>query len=204
MTEAVHPLLANYLNSLRALRRFTELRKPDPQIRSSNLDHIRLADEADEEQIFFLCRLMHEEGGFHELNTTKMAAKIRRATRRESGIIGVIGERHDIQAMIFLDFERPWYSDEVFLQEYFCYVRPDSRNSLYSRDLIAYAKRTADQLQVDVLIGVLSNIRTEGKCRLYRRWLTKVGEFYLYRPPIKANQTVGLAEARPANNVAAE
>ena len=175
----------------------------EPQQRSPNLDHIRLADQADEEQIFYLVRLAHEEGAFHKLDPDKVAAQIRGATNGDKGIIGVIGPRHDLRAAIFLTFETWWYSNELMLQEHMCFVRPDSRNSYYSRDLIAYAKHAADELKVDLLIGVQHSVRSEGKCRLYRRWLPKIGEYFLYQPKPKVRDILTLSSA-PAVEVAAE
>lgn len=203
--EQAHKLYSAYAEAARALRVLRLSRaRAEPQPRSANLDHVRLADVGDEEQLFLLVRLMHEESGFHPLDWSKVTERIQLATSHKAGIIGVIGERHDLKAAIYLNLESPWYSDDWFLQEYFCFVRPDARASYYARDLIAYAKHTADGMGLDLLVGVLSDVRTEGKCRLYRRWLPKVGEYFGYRPERRLMAEVRLAQAKPANEVAAE
>jgi GNAT superfamily N-acetyltransferase len=167
-----------------------------------DLSHIRLAGTEDEMQVFSLCSLMHAEQPYHPLHWPKVAAMIRLATQRTRGIIGVIGEPHDLKAAIFMVIEPIWYSDDWQLLEYFNYVRPDARRSSYAQDLIAYAKRCADDLGIDFTCGVFSNVRTEAKVRLYRRTMPYMGGFFCYRPE---RQTIAnLSQAPPANNVAAE
>ena len=146
---------------------------------------IRLADEHDEFEIFKLCSLMHSEQPYHPLSWDKIVPMIRLATARQRGIIGVIGERHDLKAAIFLVLEPIWYSDDWQLLEFFNYVREDARRSNFAKELIGYARTCADSLGVDLTVGVFSNIRTEAKCRLYRRVLPKFGEFFCYSPPAR-------------------
>jgi GNAT superfamily N-acetyltransferase len=169
-----------------------------------DLSHIRLAGEADEMQIFSLFSLMHAEVAQHRLSWPKVAAMIRLATQRTRGIVGVIGETHDIKAAIFATIEPVWYSDEFILLEYFNYVRPDARRSNYATDLLAYGKRCAEELGIDFVCGVYSTIRTEAKCRLYRRVMPKMGEFYRWRPGGEVTARTPLSRAVPANQVAAE
>lgn len=154
---------------------------------------IRLADEDDEFEIFKLCSMMHAEQPYHPISWNKIVPMVRLATRRQRGIIGVIGERHDLKAGIFLLLDPIWYSDDWQLLEFFNYVRPDARHSRYAGDMIRYAKRCADELGVDLTIGVFSNIRTAEKCRLYGRLVPKMGEFFCYSPP---QRIAAMEEAR--------
>ena len=169
-----------------------------------NLSQIRLAGEADEIGIFGLCSLMHAEQPYHPLAWPKVAAMVRLATQRIRGIIGVVGEPHDLKAAVFMVIEPIWYSDDWHLLEYFNYVRPDARKSTLAQDLLEYGKRCADDIGLDFTCGVFSNIRTEAKCRLYRRKLPKMGEFFCYRPERRTMDLVRLSEAQAANTVAAE
>lgn len=155
-------------------------------------------------QIFSLFSLMYAEVAQHALSWPKVAAMIRLATQRTRGIVGVIGEPHDLKAAIFMVIEPVWYSDEFFLQEYFNYVRPDARRSTYATDLLCYGKRCAEELGIDFFCGVYSTVRTEAKCRLYRRVMPKMGEFYRYRPQGEMTARTPLSRAVPANHVAAE
>jgi hypothetical protein len=179
-------------------RKFSHNDRPPKE--ASDFPFIRLAGESDEMQIFNLCSLMNAEVGLHQLNWPKVAAMIRLATQRTRGIIGVIGEPHDLKAAIFMVIEPVWYSDSFVLMEYFTYVRPDARRSNYAIDLLAYGKRCADELHIDFVAGVFSTKRTEAKCKLYRRAMPKVGEFFRYHP----DPQIHLAQAVPANHVPAE
>lgn len=168
---------------------------------------IRLADEHDEFEIFKLCSLMHSEQPYHPLAWDKIVPMIRLATARTRGIIGVIGERHDLKAAIFLMLEPVWYSDDWQLLEFFNYVRSDARRSNYARQLIRYAKTCADSLGVDLTVGVFSNIRTAEKCHLYGRIIPKMGEFFCYSPPQRIaamEQAWREVNEPPAQIVAAE
>jgi GNAT superfamily N-acetyltransferase len=166
---------------------------------------IRMADEHDEFEIFKLCAMMHEEQPYHPLSWDKVVPMIHLATRRERGIIGVIGERHDLKGAVFLVIDPIWYSDDWQLLEFFNYVRPDSRRSSFAQDLLKFSKKCADDLGLDLTVGVFSTIRTEGKCRLYRRMIPKVGEFYCYTPPNRPTLQQRILEGmEPANQVAAE
>ena len=169
-----------------------------PPKEPTDLTHIRLGGAEDEMQIFSLCSLMNAEVGLHQLNWPKVSAMIRMATQRIRGIIGVIGEPHDLKAAIFMVIEPIWYSDSFSLMEYFTYVRPDARKSTYAIDLLTYGKHCADELGIDFVAGVFSTTRTEAKCRLYRRVVPKVGEFFRYHPGEP------LARVAPANRIAAE
>jgi hypothetical protein len=175
-----------------------------PPREPTDLSHIRLAGEGDEMQIFNLCSLMHAEIALHPLNWPKVSAMVRLATQRTRGIIGVIGEPHDLKAAIFMVIEPIWYSENFHLMEYFNYVRPDARRSTYAIDLLAFGKRCADDLGIDFTCGVVSTERTEAKCKLYRRSMPKVGEFFRYHPQPRNMDLLHLSRAPPANRVAAE
>jgi hypothetical protein len=171
---------------------------------------IRLADEHDEFEIFKLCSLMHSEQPYHPLDWDKVVPMVRLATQKTEnrrGIIGCIGERHDVKAAIFLLLEPIWYSSDWHLLEFFNYVRFDARRSNYAKQLITFAKTCADNLGVDLTIGVFSNIRTAEKCRLYSRLVPKMGEFFCYSPParIAAMEQAWREVSEPqAHEVAAE
>ena len=168
---------------------------------------IRLADEHDELGILELCKMMHAEIAYHPISLPKVSAMIRLAIRQgpeRRGILGVIGDRHNLKAAIFLLIEPIWYSENWHLMEFFNYVRPECRGMGFAQDLIAYAKQCADQINLDLTIGVFNNVRTEAKIRLYRRWLPQVGAFFMYVPPGQRPLSDRLPATPPVNSVAAE
>jgi GNAT superfamily N-acetyltransferase len=178
-----------------------ELRKTAPRL------PIRLADEQDELGILDMFKMMHAEQPYHPLNLGKVAAMVRLAIRPGSerrGLLGIIGDRHDLKAGIFMLIDPIWYSDDWQLLEFFNFVRPEYRRLGFAQDLIAYAKRCSDQIGLDLTVGVFSNIRTEAKIRLYRRWLPPMGAFFCYAPPNRKPFVDRIADPQPANRVAAE
>lgn len=141
---------------------------------------VRLAQPEDEAGIVELCVLLHEENGLFPLSEAKTRALVKRAIDRQGGIIGVIGDPGVPVAGIQLALDQMYYSDAWFLCEGFNFVRPDHRKSDYAAKLIGYAKMCADKMGLPLMMGILSNHRTEQKIRLYERQLEKAGAYFVY------------------------
>lgn len=151
---------------------------------------IRLGDPQDEEQVMHLCRMIHAEAGQHPFVEDKVRHIVRRGLDRDRSIIGVIGGEpgSELYGCICLLLDGVWYSDEYQLLELFNFVHPDHRKSTYAQDLINYAKKCADELGIDLTIGVIANERMAAKVRLYGRLLPKAGEFFIYKPKMKGDE----------------
>ena len=152
---------------------------------SGDPSRVRIADERDEEALFELCQFLHGENGIFTMSEPAVRAVLRKAiigpVEMRRGIVGVIGERNDLHGAIFLEIGSQWYSDDISLAELFNYVYPQHRKTSASNDLIAFAKKMSDHFGVPLMIGVLSNTRTEAKVRLYRKQLGEpVGAFFLH------------------------
>lgn len=154
------------------------------------LASVRIATPADEDGIMGLCQMLHEENGLFEMDVERVKRTIRAALcpgtnpDQSLGIIGVIGPIGALQGMIVLKLGSFWYAreDDVHLEEYFAFVHPDHRRSTNAKALVAFAKATSDRLRIPLLIGIISNQRTEAKVRLYERWLPRAGAFFFYKP----------------------
>lgn len=146
---------------------------------------VRLAQEADIPQLVALARDLHRENGIVPIDETKVwdlaaiaASKDRAKARVVCGCIGPVGR---IEAMVFLSMGMFWYSSTPHLEDLFMYVKPEYRKSTRAKSLIQFAKKCAVELKVPLLIGVLSNERTEAKIRLYQRQLGKpTGSYWLW------------------------
>lgn len=150
---------------------------------------VRPATPLDEDQIMGLCRLLHQENGLFSLDEGKVRDFVWRALNPNKldkhdlgprGIIGVIGQEGDLEGLIYMLISQFWYSSEMHLEELFNYVRPDSRSSMHARNLITYAKACSLSTSLPLLIGVISNDRTEAKVRFYERQLDRVGAFFFF------------------------
>jgi hypothetical protein len=76
-----------------------------------------------------------------------------------------------------------WYSDDRILEEKALFIHPEYRSAKggRARRLCEFAKRAAEQLEMPLLIGVLSNNRTVAKIRMYERQFGEPnGAFFLY------------------------
>ena len=149
-----------------------------------NCDDVRLATPDDMQAVYDLMMLAHEECGEHKVSPEKVLQKIALATHRQASLIGVVGpvgERF-LKGYVLLIIEPVWYSDDYQLLEVSNFVHPDHRRSDYAKQLIVFSKRCAENLSLDLTMGVYSNERTEAKVRLYRRQLPPVGAFFCYKP----------------------
>jgi GNAT superfamily N-acetyltransferase len=114
---------------------------------------------------------MHAEGGLLSLDVDCAREMFARSFNKTGGIIGIIGDKTRIHAMISLLITRWWYTRENHLEEIFAYVHPDYRKSNYARTLIEFAKKCSDEIGIPLVIGVMTNSRIVEKVRLYRRSL---------------------------------
>jgi GNAT superfamily N-acetyltransferase len=142
---------------------------------------VRTALSSDEEEVMTMCRMLHDENGVLSFSEDKVRDALRRAFNREGGILGVIGAPGHIEAMICMLIGQLWSSDDWHLEERFNYVRPEYRRSNNAKALMHFAKRCASELGIPLMIGVLSNDRTEQKVRLYEREFGKPsGAFFVH------------------------
>lgn len=143
---------------------------------------VRTATREDEGGLMDMCRLLHSENGIFPLDEELVRDMLHRAFNRGGGLIGVIGEKDKLEGMIYLHISNYWYSREVYLEELFNFVHPDHRRSHHAKALIDFAKKCAGgDTGVRLLIGVVSNIQTQAKVRLYERQLgPPAGAFFLY------------------------
>ncbi len=141
------------------------------------LEKVRIAQLSDEPEIMLLLSQMHAEGGIMPLDQMEASAMFHRAFNRQGGILGVVGEPGDIKAMIYLLISKFWYTRQFHLEELFNFVRPDKRfkpnlkepQHNYARQMMQFAKNCSDEIGLPLTIGVLTNIRMEGKVRMYQR-----------------------------------
>jgi hypothetical protein len=143
---------------------------------------VRIAEQKDEEELMTLCRNLSSENAMFEVNDDKVRAMLRKAFNREGGVLGAIGEPGKIEGMIYMLVSTFWYSDQPHLEELFAYVVPEYRKSKNAVELMKFAKWCSDQSGFPLVIGVISNERTEGKVRLYQRQFSKpIGNFFWYK-----------------------
>jgi hypothetical protein len=145
---------------------------------------IRIGTAADMDGIMQIAMAACEENGFLNPNPARLAAEIWPALHQDHGICGVIGEPGGvIEGVVLLRIGQMWYSDTMIVEEKAIFIHPDFRNAKGGRAkrLCEFSKKVSDELGIPLIIGVLSNSRTEAKVRMYERQFGKPsGAFFLY------------------------
>ena len=145
---------------------------------------IRLGTPEDADAMLDLALRAWEENGIKGVNPEKMLGMIKPALYLGQGLVGLIGEpRGKIEGAVLLRTSQMWYSDEWMLEEKAIFVDPEFRSAKggRARKLCEFSKKVADDLGIPLIIGVLSNHRTEAKVRLYERQFgPPAGAFFLY------------------------
>ena len=152
---------------------------------------VRIAGPEDYTEIWRLFLQGHRENGIFSLSARKVEWFMSRALYADRipvgdtetrGCIGVIGPIGKLEALVFVTIGEYWYSDDKHIEEFLVYVDPEYRRSDHADALLNWMKEQVELTGLPLMTGIVSNHRTEAKCRLYRRNLPKAGEFFLYAP----------------------
>lgn len=145
---------------------------------------IRIGKPEDVHDIMDLALSACDENGFVQPNPAKLLNEIWPALNLHFGLVGVIGpEGGKPEGAILLRIGTMWYSDNEVLEEKAIFIHPEYRSAKggRARRLCEFSKQVADTLGIPLIIGVLSNSRTEAKVRLYERQFGKpTGAYFLY------------------------
>jgi len=143
-------------------------------------ENVRLAVPADEDKIVAMISLLHEENGLFPLSEKRVREYMQRFFRKEGALIGVVGDEGDPVGSIYLGIEQPYYSEAWYLNEAWNFVHPDHRRSDYAKKLLMWAKEMSTTMHLPLMIGIVSNHRTEAKIRLYEKQLEKAGAYFVW------------------------
>jgi len=145
---------------------------------------IRVGTPEDVDAVMEIALSACEENGFVDPNPAKLLGEIWPALNLDKGLIGIIGNPGEkAEGAVLLRIGSMWYSDKEVLEEKAIFIHPDYRSAKggRARRLCQFSKQVADSLSIPLIIGVLSNNRTEAKVRLYERQFGKPsGAFFLY------------------------
>lgn len=142
---------------------------------------IRQALPEDFSEVMRLMRLAYEENGAANVDWGAVELAVIAAINGDRSALGVIDCDNGLCGLILLHFCEVWYSREIMLEELVAFVQEEHRRRHNARALLEFARSCADRLQVPLLVGVISNERTQAKVRLYRRIFGEpAGAFFLY------------------------
>jgi len=142
---------------------------------------VRMAGSQDDDRVFDHLLKLYNENSLFPISGKKVMEAIKTATEGRGGIIGLIeGAGGNIEASVGLFIETFWYTDALNLSERWNYVEPDHRKSTHAKKLIEFSKWSSEKIGIPLFMGIVSNIRTDAKVRLYRRQLPYLGAFFAY------------------------
>jgi|SRR5579871_2570688 len=150
--------------------------------------YVRTGSPSDIHKVMELALLVVAENGRGRPDPKKLLNDIYPSLHLDGGIVGVIGDGDKLEAAILLRIEPFWYvvDEDKVLLERAIYVHPDFRASKIGRArlLCEFAKKAADELKLELVIGVLTKERAEAKVRLYERQFgPQCGAYWIYTPP---------------------
>lgn len=160
---------------------------------------VRIAGPDDRQEIWRLFLQSHRENGQFTLAPEKVDWLLHRTLVPQAispndigprGVIGVIGAVGALEALSMLIIDSYWYTDDKHLSEYLVFVDPECRKSGHAKAMIEWMKHESDVIGLPLVTGIISNIRTEAKVRLYRRMLPPIGAFFMYRGTKPSSATV--------------
>jgi N-acetylglutamate synthase-like GNAT family acetyltransferase len=157
---------------------------------------IRLATTDDMTEVMRLAVMACEDNGFLDFSQELLAREIYPALALDHGLFPVIGPPGGpIEGFVFLKIGTLFYSNRQCLEEKCLWVHPEYRAAKggRARKLLDFTKKTADTLQLPLIIGIFSTRRSAGKEKLYERVFgQKAGAFFLYGAECgKAHQEIG-------------
>ena len=171
---------------------------PHPQrsnvVHLSQASPVRFAEPIDEPEIKMLLLLGHAENSIFKWDLNKSDFIVKRLLftpwlpTNDMGIrgcFGVIGPKGGaLRGLAMMAISTHWYTTQPILEEFIVYVHPECRsgNFGYATHLLDWMIARSDQMNIPLLTGVISMDRMEAKCRLYKRKLTPVGQFFLHMP----------------------
>lgn len=145
--------------------------------------NVRVGEPEDVDDVMSLALSATEENGFVNPSSSKLLSEIWHGLNLEKGVVGIIGERGKPEGAVLLRIGAMWYSDDEVLEEKAIFIHPDYRSAKggRARRLCEFSKQVSDSLGLPLIIGVLSDQRTEAKVRLYERQFGRPsGAFFLY------------------------
>ena len=141
---------------------------------------VRVATPADEEEIMRLMKSAFVEQPVFPLNEDKIRQQIKLCTERKGGVLGVIDGPNGIEGYIIGVLFQYWYSDAWVLEELSNFVHPDHRHPGRAKALIEFIKWFSEQLELPLIMGIMSTQRLEAKIRLYKRQVRQVGAVFAF------------------------
>jgi hypothetical protein len=133
---------------------------------------IRLGTPDDMREVMDLAIAAAKENALLTANQVLLAQAIWPALNQNHGLVGCIGKGNgEIEGIVVLNIGTLFYSDEMCVEERVVFVKPEHRAAKggRARKLCEFSASVAKELDLPLLIGVMSSEMTRQKVELYRR-----------------------------------
>jgi hypothetical protein len=148
---------------------------------------IRIGTPADLDDVMEAAVEAVREIGLMEPDPERLLQDVWPALNQDRGLIGIISKPGGkAEGGVLLRVGKMWYSDQDVLEERVIFIPPQYRSVKggRARRLCEFSKKTAEDLGLPLLIGVMSTVRTEAKIKMYQRYFGKPkGAVFLYNAP---------------------
>ena len=145
---------------------------------------VRTAELKDIDSIMHMCSMLAEENGIFRPDDRRVFMELLPLFQQNGGIIGVIGDVGEpLEGMVILKIGSLWYSSDPIVEERVVFVHPKFRKASggRARRLCQFSKKVSDELGFPLIIGIVSNNRTQSKVKLYEsEFGSPAGAFFLY------------------------
>ncbi len=140
-----------------------------PRIEEATLDNF--------EEVFFLLMEMHKEVGLCKLDRAKTVDAIQATISHGQVFLAFRG--NDLIGSIGAEYAAFWYSDEVFLQDKWFYVRPGFRASKAAQMLLLALRDFAYENAYPLCCGVTSEKDLDRKINFMSRHMQHAGALFV-------------------------
>ena len=134
----------------------------------------------DANRIYDFLLNLNQENAVFALSEPKSRESIASCLDPKRGVVGIIDNGNGIEGCVGLRASQMWYSDDWFFDELWNYVHPDYRKSNHAKNLIEFAKWSSFNLNVPLVMGLVTKNKLLPKMRLYQRQLVQIGAYFVY------------------------
>jgi predicted N-acetyltransferase YhbS len=153
---------------------------------------LRVGTPADIEPVMQMAQEACDEQAIFPSSIKKIQEVNVPALRCENGIVGILSTKEgEVVGATVLRVVEVWYSEQKVLEEAFIFIKPEYRSSKggWARKMCEFSKKLSDDLGIPLIAGIVSNVRTEAKIRLYERQFGKPnGAFFYYNAQAGVDQ----------------
>lgn len=139
---------------------------------------IRLATLDDAKELFTMLVQIQDEFPVKSINPGKAYNMVRTVIKEGVVFLAIIDG--EIVGSLGLMAAPWWFSDEIFLRDFWTVVKKARRNTRAITLLFEAAMAFSDETNVPLVLGLFSDQKRRLKSRLYRQRFKPIGEFFTY------------------------